>query len=379
MITSDTGLRSVASVRKFAAKGTAEECHVIIHCGEHEDDTALEEKWLAALDDAEIPAQSTILRRLFCRNVTQPKQWLADFQKAYPGAFSVIGQPPLNGTRLAMWSYHILDPARPPAGSGGGPGYVLERGPLRHAWNAGLCDVNHANPGAQASAIMHRLMRWLDELGLTLRNDVIRTWWFVRDIDRDYQALVDARNTVFEENGLTKDTHFIASTGIAGGHPTPSAKMSLDTYAIGGLFPGQIEFIQAPERLGPTHRYGVTFERATSVSYADRRHVFISGTASIDPEGRIVHPGDVVMQLERTLGNISALLASANAAMSDLAHMIVYLRNPEDGPLVEELLQREYHNIPMVLVHAPVCRPGWLIEIEGMACVAADNPGFPAF
>ena len=36
------------------------------------------------------------------------------------------------------------------------------------------------------------------------------------------------------------------------------------------------------EDVNRTYEYGVTFERGTAVTYGDRRHVFIAGTASID-------------------------------------------------------------------------------------------------
>jgi hypothetical protein len=34
---------------------------------------------------------------------------------------------------------------------------------------------------------------------------------------------------------------------------------------------------------------------------------------------------------------------------------------------------------PYVIVHAPVCRPGWLIEMECMAVKQVNNPSLPAF
>ena len=68
----------------------------------------------------------------------------------------------------------------------------------------------------------------------------------------------------------------------------------MDSYAVDGLEPGQIQFLYAPTHLNPTYEYGVTFERGTAVTYGDRKQVFISGTASIDNRGEIVYPGDIV-------------------------------------------------------------------------------------
>lgn len=184
---------------------------------------------------------------------------------------------------------------------------------------------------------------------------------------------------IFTTHGLTAETHYIASTGIAGTHPDTAARVSLDAYAISGLRAGQLEYLSAPDFLCPTHDYGVTFERAAAVHFADRSHVWISGTASIDRAGRIVHEGDVIRQLDRTLENIEALLAQAAANLGDLAIMLVYLRDPADGALVEHALRERAGATPYILLHAPVCRPGWLIEIEGIAIVPANRPEFPGF
>ena len=127
--------------------------------------------------------------------------------------------------------------------------------------------------------------------------------------------MVDARAEFFADHGLTPDTHFIASTGIEGSTARPDAKVSMDAYAIAGVRPEQLSYLAAPDHLSPTHTYGVTFERATSVAYRDRNHIILSGTASIDPEGNILHPGDMPRQLDRTLENMEALLAKAGATL----------------------------------------------------------------
>jgi enamine deaminase RidA (YjgF/YER057c/UK114 family) len=107
--------------------------------------------------------------------------------------------------------------------------------------------------------------------------------------------------------------------------------------------------------------------------------VFLSGTASIDASGDIVHEGDVVKQLGRTMENIEALLANAGANAGDLVSLLVYLRDPADGEVIGQALHERLGGVPFVLLHAPVCRPGWLVEIEGVAIVSAQRPDLPAF
>ncbi len=68
-----------------------------------------------------------------------------------------------------------------------------------------------------------------------------------------------------------------------------AADVMMDAYAISGVRKEQIRYLSAPDHLSPTHVYGVTFERGVSVAYQDRKHIIISGTASIDSAGKIVY------------------------------------------------------------------------------------------
>jgi enamine deaminase RidA (YjgF/YER057c/UK114 family) len=377
------GLVPAASIgiSRFAGAGGVVECHITVALKDACPDpaAALEEAWLAALESAGISPESTLMRRVFLNDAFNHGPQLGSFARAFPGAFSAIGQAPLAGGGLALWSQHITDPAGPLACSGGGANFSCTRGSLRHVWLSGLCDTNGTDAFSQTTAVLERHDEWLALHDMTLAENGVRTWWYVRDIDADYPQLADARRRVFGRHGLTEKTHYIASTGIGGALADPLARLSLDSYAIRGLQPGQIEYPSAPDHLGPTYLYGVTFERATAVSYADRRHILISGTASINAAGNIVHPGDVLRQLDRTLENIAALLATAGAGFDDLAMILVYLRDPADGPVIEKVLRQRFGSLPMLLLHAPVCRPGWLVEIEGVAIVAARKPELPEY
>ena len=54
--------------------------------------------------------------------------------------------------------------------------------------------------------------------------------------------------------------------------------------------------------------------------------------------------------------------------------MIVYLRDIADYPIVRDLLEQQFPDVPKVIVLAPVCHPGWLIETECIAIKAGGNP-----
>jgi enamine deaminase RidA (YjgF/YER057c/UK114 family) len=153
----------------------------------------------------------------------------------------------------------------------------------------------------------------------------------------------------------------------------------MDAYSNLDLASGQVSYLNDLDRLCPTIKYDVTFERGTRVAYADRAHCFISGTASIDNMGQVVHPGNVMRQLERTLDNIDALLKSGSAALADMMYLIVYLRDPSDFEAVDSYLRERFPFQPMFIVQGAVCRPGWLVEVEGIAVTSNDDRNLPGF
>jgi len=123
----------------------------------------------------------------------------------------------------------------------------------------------------------------------------------------------------------------------------------------------------------------VTFERGTTVAYRDRKHVLISGTASIDSKGSILYPGDVLRQLDRTFENIESLLRHAGAKPGDMAVLIAYVRDISDYAAVEKRMKEKFPESPVITAYAPVCRPGWLVEVEGIAVIPGSDEKLPLF
>ncbi len=176
---------------------------------------------------------------------------------------------------------------------------------------------------------------------------------------------------------MTAATHYVASTGIAGELQRHDEIVAMDAWLERGLDPAQIRFMTAEDHLCPTHCYGVTFERGTSIVYGDRTHHLISGTASIDHKGDILHEGNFDKQVERTLENVEALLSKQGAHLSDLKQAVVYLRDASDGARCRALLRSLLPaGVPFIVVEGRVCRPGWLVEIEGIAGLADGDARF---
>ena len=290
-------------------------------------------------------------------------------------AKSIIQQAPLDGTKVALWVYLMTDVQTGLSQSGL---YEVRHGDFRHLWNGSAHNMA-ANSEYQTRLLFNEYNMQLIEEGCTLEANCIRTWFFVNDVDLNYGGVVRARNQFFFTQGLTVHTHFIASTGIGGRQQDPNVLSQMDNYAIAGVKKEQIHYLYAPTHLNRTSDYGVSFERGTYVDYADRRQVFISGTASINHKGEVMYPKDIVKQTHRMWENVEALLAEADCTFDEVGEMVVYLRDTADYDLVKEMFEERFPGKPYVIVHAPVCRPGWLIEMECMAIKQIDKPEHAAF
>lgn len=383
------GLPATVNLSRFRGQGGVEEVHLLVQVTEYGSfSTQLDWLWSAynaALDSAGLTMQTAILRRFFCSDLANQAHELLTHpfsnpdDEGDPCAVSWVGQPPVPPAKVALWAYHVNDPVAGLDKTREDTTLILKRGELSHFWTTGLTYPPADTSYAQTWGVFGGYTDFLQAKGLTLADHVIRTWLFVQNIDANYQGLVAARREFFACHGLTPQTHFIASSGIEGTSANVGARVAMDAYAIVGVRPEQIEYLAALDHLCPTNHYGVTFERGTALAWRDRKQVILSGTASIDDQGHILHPGDVSRQLERTLENIEALLGQAGATLTDMALFIVYLRDPSDGAVACRLMRERFGAAPIAVVTAPVCRPGWLIEVEGVALIPAANPELPAF
>ena len=290
-------------------------------------------------------------------------------------ALSIIEQPPLDGSKVALWVY-IQRGVQTKALANGI--YEVKHGAYRHLWMAGACN-QASNSEYQMRLLFNDYVMQLLENGCCLADNCIRTWIFVQNVDVNYAGVVKARNEVFATQNLTDKTHFIASTGIAGRHANPKVLVQMDAYAVDGIRKEQVHYLYAPTHLNPTYEYGVSFERGTYVDYGDRRQVFISGTASINNKGEIMYPGDIRQQTLRMWENVETLLKEAECTFEHVAHLLVYLRDIADYTVVREMFEERFPNIPKVYLLAPVCRPGWLVEMECMAVKSINDERYPAF
>ena len=324
----------------------------------------------------ELKGAVAVFKRFFVSDAANQANYLqALHAECSDCALSIIEQAPLDGTKVAMWVYLQKGVQTKTLKNGI---YEVQHGAYRHLWMAGACN-QAANSEYQMRIIFNDYVMQLLENGCSLAQNCIRTWIFVQNVDVNYAGVVKARNEVFVTQNLTDKTHFIASTGIAGRHSNPKVLVQMDAYAVDGIRQEQVHYLYAPTHLNPTYEYGVSFERGTYVDYGDRRQVFISGTASINNKGEIMYPGDIRKQTARMWENVETLLNEADCTFDHVAHLLVYLRDIADYTVVKDMFEERFPNIPKVFLQAPVCRPGWLVEMECMAVKPISDERYPGY
>lgn len=365
-----------AEVSTFSTNEEVIEYHILIHstCREATYEEQLKSILTSYQDLSNTACKggTPVFMRFFVSDAANQTEQITSLTAKDNGVIcpvSIIQQPPLDGTKVALWVYmqthinvkrlsnHLLS---------------VEHGKYTHYW--GVEKISHDETSElQTKALLRNYVLQLADEKCSLSENCIRTWFFVQNIDTEYAGVVKGRNEIFRSQGLTPDTHFIASTGIGGRHADPKVIVQLDTYAIKGLRKEQIQYLYASEYMNPTYEYGVSFERGTCIKYGDRKHVFISGTASIDNVGKVVYKGDIKKQTSRMWENVEALLKEADCSFDDLAHVIVYLRDIADYDVVCSLFNQKFPSLPKVFVWAPVCRPEWLVEMECIAIKASKD------
>ena len=260
-------------------------------------------------------------------------------------AVSIVEQPPLDGSRIAALVQTTSE----------------KKTGLFHSLSLTEEEAAGKDSYAQSRLLFSKYLDLIRPLGLEMKTHCVRTWIYVRDIDANYAGLVKARNDVFAEEGLRHDTHYIASTGIGGATEGRNAVVAIDFLTRPDIRESDKTYLKALSHLSPTHDYGVAFERGVRLSDGQ---IFISGTASIDSRGQVLHEGDVVAQADRLLENISVLLQEGGSSLDRVPYFVIYLRDISDYSVIDAYIQERFPSIPRILLEARVCRPSWLIEME---------------
>jgi len=168
----------------------------------------------------------------------------------------------------------------------------------------------------------------------------------------------------------------LAALGITGPvHEREVAVEGIDPVPGRGIIPRRQ--ISAPEILNEAYDYGSAFSRGLRVELPGATMLLLSGTASIDDEGRTLYEGDLEAQCMRTFRNLTRLLVAEGASWHDVVRTTCYLRDIERDydafNKIRTFFMREIVGLDPVPastgIQVRLCRSDLLVEIELMAIV----------
>jgi enamine deaminase RidA (YjgF/YER057c/UK114 family) len=310
-----------------------------------------------------------------------------------PPVVTFVHQPPCTGAALAIEVWAT-----------GGKTVYVER-PLPNVLQVSMGNVTWTHCGGitprnknasvyeQSLDAFRQLKQKLQKAGVEM-DHLIRTWLYLGsitgpegDLER-YMELNRARTDFYEGVRFgrghvmagVRQAVYPASTGIGmcGSGLTISAT-AIDTDRKDVfLLP-----LENPQQT-PVYEYEAVyspkspkFVRAMAEAVGDYVVLWISGTASI-VRSKTLHVGNPRKQAEQTLTNIELLLSQKNlrrhgapgagATLRDLAKLRVYVKRPQDYPIIRRVCEKRCgKNVPVIYVVADVCRSDLLVEMEGLA------------
>lgn len=111
---------------------------------------------------------------------------------------------------------------------------------------------------------------------------------------------------------------------------------------------------------------------SSAIEASAGRTIYVSGLTSRNREGHVVGKGDIKVQTDTILHNMSAILKEAGGTMDDIVKLTVFIRDMELFDQIHDV-RRPYFKEPypassMVEV-SMLADPDLLIEIEAIAVV----------
>ncbi|PYX60759.1 MAG: reactive intermediate/imine deaminase [Acidobacteria bacterium] len=97
--------------------------------------------------------------------------------------------------------------------------------------------------------------------------------------------------------------------------------------------------------------------------------VFVSGQVAIDPANQQVVSGDVAMQTDRALKNLSAILTAAGSELEKVVRATVFLKNMNDFTAMNAVYGKYFKSAPPARSTVEVARlpKDVLVEIDVIA------------
>ena len=240
---------------------------------------------------------------------------------------------------------------------------IFEDGSARHCLLGGLGPTaTGLPPAAQAQQALGNL-EWALGLADFKLSDVVRTWFYNENIVTWYGDFNRVRSAHYAAVPF-RTRSLPASTGI-GARNAAGAALTIAAWAMQPLAStAGAKEIGSPLQC-PAPAYGSSFSRAMELESGGWRRLFVSGTASIAPDGRTAWVNNPGKQVRLTMEVVAAILHSREMDWSNITRATAYFRSLAFKSHFDEwCAQRQLRGMPVIALQAEVCRAELLFEIE---------------
>ena len=342
----------------------------------------------AMVDDLlnRLPRNEVILRLVFFGTPASNEQYMVrrgllrekvgSFFRENEPVLSYVSQPPLDTPLLV--EIHSFAPDEDDRitfrHNGEMPYVLLENKSGRFLFAGGFQgNVLHSGTERQAEEAFRSLEAVLEREGFPWHS-IIRQWNYIENItafdgtDQHYQAFNNVRSEFYGKADWPNG--YPAATGIGANLGGILIDVDVAVFSSPEAFSTPIDnklqiaahaYSERVLEVSKRKKSTPKFERAKSMTFQERKLVYISGTAAIRGEESLAGVG-LERQSRITMENIRELIGDARLEM-----LRVYLKNKSDYEEAMQLMESYDLNIPISYMWADVCREELLIEIEGIA------------
>lgn len=218
------------------------------------------------------------------------------------------------------------------------------------------------SPARQARSVFERMEQAIQLAGMDLSH-IVRTWFFLDKILDWYPDFNKVRTCFFSERGMF-DRFLPASTGV-GTSNTAGAALVADVLLMKPKRDRiSVREVRSPLQC-PATQYRSSFSRAVEICGPNSRRLYISGTASISPNGETAHRGDMARQVALAMRVAEGILNQCDMNWSHVVRGTAYFKNIENQPVFDAYLQEQQLPVlPVIAAAADICRDDLLFEIE---------------
>ena len=242
-------------------------------------------------------------------------------------------------------------------------GSIFEDDNARYCHLSGLLPRGASRPRSeQAAEIFEQMDTVLQANGMDF-NDVLRTWFYNDNILDWYSDFNKVRDSFFHKKQVYEKL-IPASTGVGGRNPAGTALVSGLLAVKTKSEDVTASVVQSPLQFSAV-RYGSSFSRAVELSLPDHERLYISGTASIGPDGTTENIGDPEAQVALTMKVVHAILKTRGMSWDDVTRALAYFKHAEDSPIFDKYCKlNNIPPLPVVIAENDICRDELLFEIE---------------